>query len=152
MELRFEFTDSPRDKSSTGSNCNRPMTTVGMDMDGVGRPRPPAPPDARGVSESSFIIGRAQCCERNNTLNTSSYYTRYTCIVYDSAEVATLSLPPSLSRSLPSLPFQCAIWKLHAKCGGTHHREGEGQRERRNPFITRREAHLTTQRYDLQRG
>ena len=98
MELRFEFTDSPRDKSSTGSNCNRPMTTVGMDMDGVGRS-----PDARGVSESSFIIGRAQCCERNNTLNTSSYYTRYTCIVYDSAEVATLSLPPSLSLSLAPL-------------------------------------------------
>ena len=57
---------------------------VGMDMEG------------RRVSQSSFIIGRAQCCERNNTL-----HTRYTCIVRDGAEVATLSVPPPPLSPLP---------------------------------------------------
>ena len=50
-----------------------------------------------------------------------------------------LFLPPSPSLPLASPLCQCAtaIWKLHAKCGGTHHREGTGE-ERRNPFITGR--------------
>ena len=63
--------------------------------------------------------------EEQHTAHRLHSLARYTCMVGDGAEVATLSRPPSLLPFLPSL-ILCAIWKLHAKCGGTHHREREG--------------------------
>ena len=63
------------------------------------------------------------------------------------------SLPPSPSLPLASPLCQCAtaIWKLHAKCGGTHHREGTGE-ERRNPFITGRGEQRNAKIHGIQRG
>ena len=154
LELRLEFTDSPQDKSSTGSNFNwlihpapaRPMTAVGnvgMDLDGRGR----APATGIGVIVHNWPCSMLR--EEQHTEYVLLHSLHMYCVRRDGAEVATLSLPRS--RAPLSLPFQCAIWKLHAKCGGTHHREGTGE-ERRNPFITGREEQRNAKIHGIQRG